>query len=134
VRLFDESGVISLRRVIDISGDGPNNRGRPVTLARDEAVAKGIIINGLPFMLKQPTGYGDIPNLDLYFEDCVIGGPGAFSVPLRERYQIAEATRNKLVREIAGDLRPPPLLQRAGERERANCLMGEERLRQQWGP
>jgi hypothetical protein len=134
VRLFNESGVIPLRRVIDISGDGPNNRGRPVTLARDEAVAKGITINGLPFMLKEPSGFGDIPNLDLYFEDCVIGGSGAFSVPLRERHQIAEATRNKLVREIAGDLRVAPLLQRARDRERANCFLGEEQWQRQWRP
>jgi hypothetical protein len=134
VKLLETSRVEALRRVIDVSGDGPNNTGRPVAQARDEAVAKGITINGLPFMVKEPIGFGDIRNLDHYYEDCVIGGPGAFSIPLRERHQIAEATRNKLVREIAGLAEPAPLVHRASERERANCLAGEQRRRQQWGP
>jgi uncharacterized protein DUF1194 len=59
-KLLAESGVEPLRRVIDVSRDGPNNSGRIVTLARNEAVAKGITINGLPFMLKRPSGMGDI--------------------------------------------------------------------------
>ncbi len=90
------------RRVIDISGDGPNNTGRTVTAARDEAVAKGFMLNGLPFMLKRPTGRGDIEDLDLYYRDCVIGGPGSFIVPIRDRSQIADAIRTKIIREIAG--------------------------------
>jgi hypothetical protein len=101
VGLLNQSGVEPLRRVIDISGDGPNSSGRSVTLARDEAVAKGITINGLPLMLKRPTGFGDMENLDLYYRDCVIGGPGAFYVPVRERQQFAEATKTKILREIA---------------------------------
>jgi hypothetical protein len=68
VGLLGDSGVKALRRAIDISGDGPNNAGRMVTLARDEAVAKGITINGLPFMLKRPSGFGDMEDLDLYFQ------------------------------------------------------------------
>jgi hypothetical protein len=134
VRHLEESRVDAMRRVIDISGDGPNNTGRMVTLARDEAVAKGVTINGLPFMLKQPTGFGDIEHLDRYYEDCVIGGAGAFIVPIRERAQIAEAIRTKIVREIAGTTDPNPLVQPANERERMNCLIGEMRRRQQWGP
>ncbi len=118
VGLFRESGVDALRRVIDISGDGPNNTGRIVTLARDEAVAKGITINGLPFMLKRPSGRGEIEDLDLYYRDCVIGGVGAFIVPVRERHQFAEAIRTKLVREIAGLIEPEPLIRRVQERER----------------
>ena len=115
VKLLAESGVEPLRRVIDISGDGPNNSGRMVTLARNEAVAQGITINGLPFMLKRPTGIGDIEDLDLYYQDCVIGGPGAFIVPVRERRQFAEAIRTKLVREIAGVAGPRAACQaRAG--------------------
>ncbi len=98
VGLLGESGVDALRRVIDISGDGPNNTGRIVTLTPEEAVAKGITINGLPFMLKRPSGRGEIENLDLYYRDCVIGGPGAFIIPVRERHQLAEAIRTKLVR------------------------------------
>jgi hypothetical protein len=101
VRLLDESGVDAVRRVIDISGDGANNQGRPMLEARDEAVAKGVIINGLPLMLKRPNS-SDSENLDAYYRDCVIGGPGSFMIPVREQQQIAEAIRTKLIREIAG--------------------------------
>jgi hypothetical protein len=134
VRLFGESGVEPLRRVIDVSGDGPNNTGRIVTAARDEAVAQGITINGLPFMLKRPTGFGDIENLDFYYQDCVIGGQGAFIVPVREARQFAEAVRTKLVREIAGFVAPEPLIRQAQERERMNCMIGEIMRRQRYGP
>jgi hypothetical protein len=68
--------------------------------ARDEAVAKGVIINGLPLMLKRPNS-SDSENLDAYYRDCVIGGPGSFMIPVREQQQIAEAIRTKLIREIA---------------------------------
>ncbi|MFX5710019.1 DUF1194 domain-containing protein, partial [Acinetobacter baumannii] len=72
--LFEENNYRGLRRVIDISGDGPNNNGSPVTQARDAALAKGIIINGLPIMVKEPSySTMDIDNLDYYYEDCVIG-------------------------------------------------------------
>ena len=75
--LFDEDPYHGLRRVIDISGDGPNNNGGPVTVARDAALEKGIVINGLPIMVKEPSySTMDIDNLDFYYEDCVIGGPG----------------------------------------------------------
>ena len=74
--LFDTSGYHGLRRIIDVSGDGTNNYGPPVTLMRDQVVDAGITINGLPIMLKRPYGSGtDIANLDVYYEDCVIGGP-----------------------------------------------------------
>ena len=132
--LLGRSGVEALRQVIDVSGDGPNNTGRTVTLARDEAAAKGVTINGLPFMLKRPSGFGDIENLDFYYQDCVIGGPGAFIVPVRERQQFAEAIRTKLVREIAGGPDPQPLVRQAQGREQTNCLIGEMRRRQQWEP
>lgn len=102
VTLLAESGVDALRKVIDVSGDGPNNQGRLVTLARDEALEKGIVINGLPIMLKRPTGWWDMENLDLYYRDCIIGGPGAFLVPVRERHQFADAVRSKIIREVAG--------------------------------
>jgi hypothetical protein len=129
VRYLETSGLIATRRVIDISGDGPNNTGRAVVHARDEAVKKGIVINGLPFMVKVPTGFGDIENLHHYYEDCVVGGQGAFVIPIRDRTEILEATRTKLLREIA-DLRDEsPRIHRAQAREKSNCLIGEMRRR-----
>ena len=97
-------------------------------------MAKGITINGLPFMLKRPSGRGEIEDLDLYYRDCVIGGVGAFIVPVRARHQFAEAIRTKLVREIAGFTEPEPLVRRVQERERANCLIGESMRQRQWEP
>ncbi len=120
VKLLNESGVTATRRVIDISGDGANNQGRPVTPARDEAVAQGITINGLPIMLKRPTGFGDMENLDLYYRDCVIGGAGAFLVPVRERQHFADAIKTKILREIVG-LPPEPTIQHAQAEVRIDC-------------
>jgi Protein of unknown function (DUF1194) len=102
VRLLEESNTAPLRKVIDLSGDGVNNQGRSVTSARDEAVAQGITINGLPLLLKRPSGSWDSEPLDEYFRDCVIGGPGAFMIPVREQHQFAEAIKTKILREIAG--------------------------------
>jgi hypothetical protein len=118
--LLDRSGVEPLRRVIDISGDGPNSSGRTVTLARDDAVAKGVTINGLPIMLKRPTGFGDMEHLDLYYRDCVIGGQGAFLVPVRERQQFAEAIKTKIIREIA-DIGSEPMVRRIQAEPRMDC-------------
>ena len=65
-------------------------------------MAAGITINGLPLMLNRPNSFSmDIDNLDIYFEDCVIGGPGAFVIPVRDRAQFKEAIRTKLILEIA---------------------------------
>jgi hypothetical protein len=101
--LFNRSGYRGLRRIIDVSGDGTNNIGPSVTLMRDQVLAAGITINGLPIMLNRPFGSGtDITNLDIYYEDCVIGGPGAFVIAIHDRAQFKEATRTKLVLEIAG--------------------------------
>src|SRR6201992_1120832 len=101
--LFDENALHGLRRVIDISGDGPNNNGGPVTIARDAAIEKGIVINGLPIMAKEPSySTMDIENLDLYYEDCVIGGPGSFGVSIKDRSKLTEAIRTKLLLEVAG--------------------------------
>jgi hypothetical protein len=83
------------RRVIDISGDGSNNRGRPAEMARDEAVTQGVVINGLPILTLEP-------DLDGYYRDSVIGGPGSFVVPVHSYEAFADAILNKLVNEIAG--------------------------------
>jgi Protein of unknown function (DUF1194) len=76
----------------------PNNQGRIVAAARDEVVAQEGTTNGLPIM---PDALWAIDSLDLYFRDCVIGGPRAFVIPVREKDQFAEAIRTKVVREIA---------------------------------
>lgn len=103
VRLLQERPGEAMRQVIDISGDGANNQGRKVTDARDDAVAKGFTINGLPLLLKRRTGsVYDVENLDEHYRDCVIGGPGSFMMPVRDRSQFAEAIKTKIIREIAG--------------------------------
>jgi hypothetical protein len=131
--LFDNNGFSGLRHVIDVSGDGANNHGPPVVGLRDEVIAKGITINGLPIMLKRPySGTMDIDNLDIYFEDCVIGGPGAFVVPIKEREKFAEAIRTKLVLEIAA--RDDPRVQLAAAKgPRISCTIGERLWQQRWG-
>lgn len=97
-----QSPHTAARKVIDISGDGPNNQGRNAPAARDTVVAAGITINGLPLMLKRPVyGWFDIEDLDRYYAECVIGGPAAFSVPVRDVAAFPEAIRRKLVQEIA---------------------------------
>ena len=126
LQLFEENPYHGFRRVIDISGDGPNNDGAPVTGARDAALAKGIIINGLPIMVKEPSYLTtDIENLDLYYEDCVIGGPGAFIITIKDREKFQEAIRNKLVLEVAGLTPERRIVPAAGKEPRVSCLIGE---------
>jgi len=130
--LFAESPYRGLRRVIDVSGDGPNNTGPPIEPVRDWVLAQDIVINGLPIMLEEANpGFGSIAELDIYYEDCVIGGPGSFVIPVREREQFAPAIRKKLALEVAG--RPPAVLPAALpiREKRIDCLIGE-RLRMQW--
>lgn len=104
VGLFDDNGYQGLRRVVDISGDGYNNNGRPVQIARDEAVAAGITINGLPIVNDRPNPWGSAPaaDLDLYFQNHVIGGPGAFVIVAEDFTDFARAILAKLILEIAG--------------------------------
>jgi hypothetical protein len=83
------------RRVIDVSGDGANNRGRSAAVARDAAVAAGININGLPIMELEP-------DLAEYYRDNVVGGPGSFVVPAATFQDFGAAIRRKLILEIAG--------------------------------
>ncbi|MCX7306236.1 MAG: DUF1194 domain-containing protein [Hyphomicrobiales bacterium] len=137
--LFAESEYRGLKRVIDISGDGPNNQGVPVEAARDAAVAQGIVVNGLPLMTTGGvSGTYDVTNLDRYYSDCVIGGPGAFMVPVNDWSQFPEAIRRKLVLELAGADSPawraeietgslPVVLAQA--RPAADCMIGEKMWR-----
>jgi hypothetical protein len=132
--LFDGSGYRGVRRVIDVSGDGVNNNGPPVAMVRDEVVAKGITINGLPILLKRPNASTlDIDQLDIYFEDCVIGGPGAFVIPIRERDQFKEAIRTKLVLEIAGRQPERRIVPVAASAPRISCTIGERLWQERWG-
>jgi len=132
--LFDGSGYRGFRRVVDVSGDGANNSGTFVTGARDDVLAAGMTINGLPIMLKRPNAFTmDIDNLDIYYEDCVIGGPGAFVVPIREREQFKEATRTKLVLEIAGRAPQQRLVPVQARAPRISCTIGEQMWRDRWG-
>ena len=132
--LFEGSGYRGLRRVIDVSGDGVNNNGPLVTVARDEVLAKGVTINGLPIMLKRPNAATmDIEELDIYFEDCVIGGPGSFVVPIKERNQFKEAIRTKLVLEVAGHTPPARVIPVAADKPRVSCTIGERQWQQRWG-
>ncbi len=132
--LFDENPYKGLRRVIDISGDGPNNNGAPVVGAREEALSKGIVINGLPIMVKEPSySTMDIDNLDWYYEDCVIGGPGSFVVSIKDRDKFKEAIRTKLLLEVAGRTPEHPTVPVADKEPRVSCLIGEKIWQDRWG-
>jgi hypothetical protein len=99
VGLLLSSGFVTSRRVIDISGDGANNDGRPVTEARDSAVAAGVTINGLPIVEVEPE-------LEAYYRDNVIGGPDSFVVVARDSGSFGAAILRKLLVEIAGIRQP----------------------------
>ena len=96
-----EKNIVATRRVIDVSGDGPNNDGRPLSDAHKEVLAQKIIINGLPVMDENANGY--YPNLDKYFAGCVVGGTGAFVVVVRSFKDFGAAMRRKLILEISQD-------------------------------
>ena len=102
IGLFARLGVAADRRVIDISGDGANNDGRPVDAARDAAMEVGITINGLPILEVEP-------DLDRYYRDHVIGGPQSFLVVARNEASFAAAVMDKLLAEVAGGTSRPPV-------------------------
>jgi len=138
VPLFKDNGYEGTRRVIDISGDGPNNTGRLVTSARDAAVRQGVVINGLPIINDrlQPSGRRQIKDLDKYYRACVIGGLGAFIVVAHDFNDFARAVRRKLIFEIV-DATPPEFtpqphgarsIQPAQAIFELGCDVGERRL------
>jgi hypothetical protein len=92
--LFARSPFAAQRQVIDVSGDGANNRGRPAEDARDDAIGANVVINGLPILTLEP-------DLDVYYRQNVIGGPGAFVIAVGNYEEFAQAIRSKLVTEIA---------------------------------
>ena len=102
--MFENNGFTSERRVIDISGDGPNNSGDYVTNARERAIRTGVTINGLPIINNRPSPWGrmPMPNLDLYYRKCVIGGRRSFLVVTNDFKSFGRAIRRKLILEIVG--------------------------------
>lgn len=154
-QLIESNGFDGLRRVIDVSGDGPNNSGRRVDAVRDDAVAKGIAINGLT-IINQADRWNSryfLEDLDRYFEGCVIGGPGSFVIVASDFQDFARAIRQKLILEIAGlvpERAAPALIQRtaapagpilaqAGAAPtrpgyEKGCDIGERMRRGAWGP
>jgi len=126
--------IRSTRQIIDVSGDGPNNSGYPVAVARDAAVRQGIIINGLAFVIERPadmSSFFSVSDIDQYYRHCVIGGPGAFMMPVRNKNEFETSIRRKLLLEIA---RPLPtkrsLLHKAQfvrPQSSYDCLIGEKR-------
>jgi len=107
VKRFDVSAMSSPRRVIDVAGDGTNNSGRPISDARDDAVAKGIVVNGLAIINLNPN-FGFIAHtqppggLPTYYKENVIGGPGSFVLQIDDFGSFADAMVQKLVTEISG--------------------------------
>ncbi len=129
--LFDGNGFEGERKVIDISGDGPNNQGDPLPNIRDELVDRGVVINGLALMVNPGSQQLGIDNLDEYYRECVAGGFGSFVLPVREWKLFAGALRLKLFQEITGIapvVRPP--LHRAAfsatDKGSFDCEVGEK--------
>ncbi|WP_409363881.1 DUF1194 domain-containing protein [Bradyrhizobium sp. BR 10261] len=134
--LFEQNPYSGSRRIIDISGDGPNSNGDPVTSARDTALQQGIVITGLPVMTNatpaDATDFQHIDHIDWYYEDCVIGGPGSFVVPITNRENFKEAIRTKLALEVAGRTPERSVAPSGDEKPRVLCTIGEKLWQQRW--
>lgn len=138
--LFEKNGITGTRRVIDVSGDGPNNDGPRVDKTRDQIVARGITINGLALTFKRPDGpftYFDLPDLDRYYAGCVIGGSNAFMLAVEDPRRFAEGIKRKLILEIADSAPPTGRLKIqktqfriGGVKPTYDCLVGEKRWQQ----
>jgi hypothetical protein len=122
--LLAQSGLKASRQIVDVSGDGPNNDGRVVSESRDDLVARGITINGLPIVTKSPDDWLSMPDLDQYYEHCVIGGEGAFVIPVRGMANFSRAIEAKLVQEIAG-LAGARVQPASAQRDWKNCRLFE---------
>ena len=123
--LFDLNAVEGERRVIDISGDGPNNTGNPVQPVRDEVVSSGIIINGLPILVRPSQTSKMFGTLDLYYAECVTGGPGSFVLPIHVTSEFATAIRRKLVLEVSRVDGVSGPISIAATKPGIDCLIGE---------
>ncbi len=140
--MFEKNDYSGVRQVIDLSGDGPNNEGEKIPTARDRAAAQGVTVNGLPIINDRPSPYGYPPykDLDLYYINCVIGGPGALIVLADTQADFARAIRKKLILEIANktpdtrEILERPRLRRAStERVAPVCDSGEKCRELYWG-
>ena len=135
VSLFESDPARGSRRVIDISGDGPNNSGGPILAARDAALGKGITVNGLPITFKggasSPAG-DRIDNLDTYYEDCLAGGSASFVLTVSDRERLKEAIQTMLVSEVAGRIPERANSPSTGPEKRVSCLIGEELFGRIW--
>ncbi|RJT35198.1 DUF1194 domain-containing protein [Mesorhizobium waimense] len=118
--LFEKTGFTGARRVIDMSGDGPNNIGPPVTATRDAALAKGIVINGLPILISPSPTFS---HLDSYYAQCVTGGPGSFVLPIYAASEFSTAIRRKLILEVSGIANATTV--RIDAAAPIDCLQGE---------
>ena len=128
LKRFSVSPYRGSRRVLDISGDGRNNNGRDIADARAEALAQGITINGLPILLSPTPTMGPLGPVSLqdYYEDCVIGGPMAFVVPVQSLQDVAPAIRRKLILEIAAVVpQVVPVAERQLDGPKVDCLLAE---------
>lgn len=124
--MFDTLKVAADRRIIDISGDGPNSSGSHVAPSRDQVVAGGIVINGIPILIDQsPLDMATGATLTDYYRDCVIGGLGAFVVTASEISGMAEAIRRKLVLEVAAVPVSVGLVRVAAQKP-TDCTLGQK--------
>jgi hypothetical protein len=119
-QLFGGVAFEAERRVIDISGDGPNNTGPPVNTTRDAAVATGIVINGLPILISPSRTFS---HLDQYYAQCVTGGPGSFVLPIYSVAAFATAIRRKLILEVSGISEKAMIV--PADATPIDCLQGE---------
>lgn len=133
VNFFRDPKYFAERQVIDISGDGPNNSGTRVDEARDRAIAAGLVINALPILNERPSPYGfpKLDDLDVYYEECVVGGDGAFVIVAKGITSFAAAVRRKMILEVAGltPEKPVRAIRTAGNGPGGyNCDIGEQQL------
>jgi hypothetical protein len=125
-RQFGQGGVAGLRRVVDVSGDGPNNMGTGVTGMRDRLVSKGIVINGLPLILKDRYDAYRTAHLGDYYRECVVGGTGSFVIEVADINQFAAAVRRKLILEIADRGWEALPVRRVQAAPKVDCYIGEK--------
>ena len=130
--LFDNTPFRGLRKVIDISGDGPNNGGPAIAEPRQRLLSRQVTINGLPLVGDAGDSSVDI-DVAAYYKDCVSGGPGSFVFPVSSWAEFGKSISRKLVMEIAGLVpRPPSHLHLAALKQKTDCLAGEKAMRNKY--